>query len=246
MSITTVDAPNSLSHIYAIGSLRPFLATRDLQKEFEAAAKELDLPENDYYGVFSYSSTPAHNEALTFRPYLYIAEKASWVFSINNVDTYMLLPKYNNELDALIAALKQSQSSQQVAIIGALGVNHADETQNDLHLPTVLCNHIVSLPLEDMAPINLKANDGVSSVSRAINFVICNFNTLVPAGLDLKGALTEINFQHYSKDGDRSLIEIILTYLNQDLEVFYSCGIDVTDEYPFINFPLRNFLPQTA
>ena len=246
MNKTMASAINPFTHIYAIGFLRPYLATRDLQKEFEAAAKELQLPKDDFYGVFSHSSTQNPLDVLTFRPYLYIAEKVSWVFSINNVDTYILLPKYKNELDALIDALRQSPPYQKVAIIGALGASLVKGEANDLNLPTVVCNNIVSLPKEEIIPFTLKANDGLSAEHRAVNFVVVNFNALALNQSDFKGVLTDINYKPYSKEGARVLIEIILTYENHELEVFYSCGIDVTDEYPFIDFPLRNFLPQTA
>jgi hypothetical protein len=245
MNNTTASAINPLTYIYAIGSLRPYLATRDLQKEFEAAAVELQLPKDDFYGVFSHSSTANPLDVLTFRPYLYIAEKASWVFSINNVDTYILLPKYKNELDALIDALRQPPPYQKVAIIGTLGSSFAKNEVNALNLPTAVCNNIVCLPKEEAMPFMLKANDGLSAAHRAVNFVVVNFDALALSQSDVKGVLTDINFKHYSKEG-RVLIEIILTYASQELEVFYSCGIDVTDEYPFIDFPLRNFLPQTA
>ena len=119
----------------------------------------------------------------------------------------------------MIDAINNKRSYQEVAIIGAFRSTLSNHEPNDLHLPRLVCNHIISLPKEKTASIALKANDGVSAASRAVNFVVVNFHTHGISSLDLKGVLTDINFQHYSKGDGRTLIEIILTYVNQEIEV---------------------------
>lgn len=234
------------SYVYALGSLRPYLSSRDLQKEFDAAAKTLGLADDDYYGVFSYSETTSNNQSLTFRPYAYIAEKASWVFTINDVDTYMIVPKFANELDALIAALNHKTVDDTVALIGTMGEGSLNESDSDLPLSSVVCNHVIVQPIGHKLPIIIKPNDGFSASRRALNYLVFNFNTLIKGKLDLSGQLIEINYKTYTKDPNRLLIEIILTYKSQNLESFYSCGLDITDESPFVDFPLRNFVPKAA
>ncbi|NAX22262.1 hypothetical protein [Vibrio sp. V39_P1S14PM300] len=246
MGVNSFEAATNERYVYALGIIRPYLATRDLQKEFDAAANTLGLADDDYYGVFSYSEGASSNESLMFKPYAYIAEKASWVFTINDVDTYMIVPKYENELDAIIEALNQQKYDKTVALIGSLQEAHTAAQQNDLLLPNVLCNHVITQPVGQKSPIVIKANDGLTASRRALNYVVYNFDSLITGKMDIAGLLIEINYQTYSKDLGRSLVEVILTYKNQNLETFYSCGIDVTDEYPFVDFPLRNFVPKAA
>ncbi|MCC2522296.1 hypothetical protein [Vibrio coralliilyticus] len=251
MGMNTFNQIMGGSCVYALGSIRPYLSSRDLQKEFDAATKALGLADDDYYGVFSYSETTSNNQSITFRPYAYIAEKASWVFTINDVDTYMVVPKYTNELDALIAALNHSVVGDTVALIGTMVKNTKNEgklkpSDSDLQLPSVVCNHVITQSAKQTPPIVIKHNDGFSASRRALNYLVFNFNTLIKGKLDLSGQLIEIQYQPYTKDPNRLLIEMILTYKSQNLESFYSCGIDVTDEYPFVDFPLRNYVPKAA
>ncbi|NOH71194.1 hypothetical protein F0225_07570 [Vibrio pectenicida] len=246
MGMNTFNQVTGESYVYALGSIRPYLSNRDLQKEFDAAAKTLGLANDDYYGVFSYSETTSNNQSLTFRPYAYIAEKVSWVFTINDVDTYMVVPKYTNELDALIAALNHKTVTDIVALIGSMREARLTPSDSDLQLPSVVCNHVITQPMGQSSPIAIKPNDGFSASRRALNYLVFNFNTLIKGKLDISGQLIDINYQIYTKDPKRLLVEMILTYKNQNLESFYSCGIDVTDEYPFVDFPLRNFVPKAA
>ncbi|MFW7523452.1 hypothetical protein ACODM8_04830 [Vibrio ostreicida] len=243
MSIKLINASTGNAYVYALGDIRPYLATRDLQKEFEAATKALGCADDDYYRVFSYQVARGNTEDLTFRPYAYIAEKADWVFTINEIDTYMIVPKYVNELDALIAALNKQTDASSVALVGTMGVQTTD---NDLRLPSVVCNHVLTQPVGDKTPITIKPNDGLSASRRALNYLVFNFNDLLKDKPNIEGQLIEINYQTYFKAQDRVLIEMILTYRNQSLEESYSCGIDVTDEYPFIDFPLRSYVPKAA
>ncbi|ADZ91938.1 hypothetical protein GV054_13665 [Marinomonas mediterranea] len=232
---------DSTQPVYALGELRPFFPSLDLQKEFAAAASSLNLKPDDYYGVFSYSYTDS-SSGLSFRPYLYLAEKACWAYSINNVDTYLVVPRFQNELDALIDALNPSNSPQQSSLIGELGGLAPDGKCDDLRLPIVICNHVESNSTKDMAPISLQLNDGASNEHRAINFLVFNYAAILPKGLDLPKELLSLTYQPYQQTG-RSLVELVLTYYEQGVEESYSCGIDVTDQYPFVDFPLRRYVP---
>lgn len=239
------DAAARINHeiggyVYAIGMLRPFLPTLDLQKEFEAAKQALKLNKDDYYAVFSHTQRVGDNEVMEIQPYLYIAERACWVFSINNVDTYVITPRYKNELDSLVAALNSHGSDKQV-LVGSLGAISDPTACGGLSLRTVACDNVltvngdrVSLPF-DVQP---KSNDGLSAANRAINYLLSTY-TDFPKTEPLKA----LYYQAYSNAVGRNLIEVIVSCVEQGVEVFYSCGVDVTDAYPFIDFPLRNYTP---
>ncbi|TBR41124.1 hypothetical protein CBF23_010940 [Marinomonas agarivorans] len=229
-----------------MGQLRPFFSTLDLQREFEAAAEYLGLKSDDYYGVFTYTDTPNSNNDLAFRPFLYIAEKACWVFSINNIDTYLVVPHYENELNEMINALQPEKKQQTVALIGWLESTAPENRCGGLQLPAVVCNQLLFEPTEALADIPLKLNDGTTKEQRAVNFLAFNYSSIVPDNLTLPKPLRAINYQFYDHDSGRARVEVILTYFNQGIETFYSCGIDVTDQYPFVDFTLRNYLPNNT
>lgn len=230
--------------VYAVGVLRPFFSSLDLQKEFEAAASSLGLKSDDYYGVFSYTAND--NPDLTFRPFLYIAEKACWVFSINNIDTYLVVPRYDTELNELIDALQPENKQQVQALVGALGGKVPASYCSGLQLPLVICNRLLSEATDAMLEIPLKLNDGTAPEKRAVNFLAFNYTSIVSESLVLPKPLREIRYQFYGQNEGRTLVEIILGYMKDDIEIFYSCGIDVTDQYPFVDFPLRQYVPDNS
>lgn len=237
---------NSRNFVYAIGVLRPFFASKDLQKEFDTAATALGLKSDDYYGVFSHTVTDKANSDFTYQPYYYLAEKACWIFSINNIDTYFMVPRFDTELNEMINALKNTGTSQVQAIIGTVGRQAPADYCAGLALSLVLCHHLVSEATTVMLDVPLKLNDGTASQKRAMNYVAFNYQSMVPDGLVLPKPLREISYQFYGEDTERTLVEIILGYIKDGIEIYYSCGVDVTDQYPFIDFPIRQYLPDTV
>ncbi|WP_298769350.1 hypothetical protein [uncultured Shewanella sp.] len=231
--------------VYVLGQLRPFFPRLDLQKAFDAAATELKLKEDDYYGVFNYVEIPDNKTELAFRPYLYIAEQVCWVLSIHHVDTYLVVPRFQLELDAFIQALSPTCKEDQLAITGGLGPVSPPHYCHDLSLPMVICDHISPILPQNHDKLSLKTNDGVSDVSRAVNFLVFNYKNLEDDASLGEHELRALHYQLDYQEVGRVVVEIILTYYLNGLEIFYVCGIDVTNKYPFIAFPLRHYLPKS-
>jgi hypothetical protein len=232
--------------VYAIGLLRPVFGTEDLQQEYLAATKQLEVPTDDYYKVFNTIETPHDNPALSYRRYRYIAEKMCWVLSINNVDTFIVIPASQLELDSFIDSLQDTSQTVYSTIIGALGPIAPPQYCANMSLPLAICQYIDFSTENATTKLMLKPTDGTSDTDRAINFLACNFTAISQKHADLiasnKPQLIAVASQLSSVESNRVIIDISLKYLNSQTKVQsnYHCGIDVTDQYPFVAFNLQS------
>ena len=183
-------------YIYAAGILRPHFPSQGLEKECEAAARILNVEPRDYYAIFS------HKDSQGYPLYRYIAEQVSWILSIDNNDTYVVLPNGHDELSEFIYTLKRNETKTLTddilsVVIGLKGPMAPEELNIDLPLPMVICKHIYSFTSEDMlAELNknvnttstyirnvldallTKPNIGASDIGRARNFIAYRYSTI--------------------------------------------------------------------
>lgn len=244
------------SPVYAIGSLQPFFSTLDLQAEYQAAASQLGVGQQDYYQVFSYVLSAPNT--LSTQPYRYIAEQVCWVLSINNIDTYFAVPQTPLELDAFINALKNQTTASlpdHSILLGTQGPPTAAEFCANLQLPIVICRQLYgpAVSIEKaLQKFSLKANNGITAADRAVNFLIINYAGISKPQPALNAAnsapLAAIDTRLSDARPGRTIIEVILTYQDSSsgLQSYYSCGIDVSDPYPFVDFPLGTYIPVNA
>lgn len=249
------DLSADAGFVYAIGLLKPFFPSLDLQQQFLAAAGQIGAKPDDYYQVFNYQSNPENPNS--YRPFLYIAEQVCWILSINNVDTYIAVPRAQLELNGFIDALKpptgatSSQPSLSL-VIGTLGPLAPPHYCAGLRLPIVVCEQFnqPNATIEAAAKaLNLKPNDGTSDVDRAVNFLALNYAQIIAKTAELAPSssdpLVSIGSQFITTDSGRTVVDVVLKYQNTSTAAqrFYACGIDITDQYPFVETPLRIYLP---
>lgn len=232
-------------HVYAIGYVKPYFATIDLEKQYEAAAEFTKQSATSFDHVFNYVTSPHEQPNLRIRPFLYLAQQATWVFTINNVDTYTLLPRTLTQLNALI----QASTKHEVILVGlaehmSVGGGHGSEA-----LPSVLVEHIIdtvdgtkSAPNKprEGALAQLKPNIGLSSLERASNYLVTHFDqiNINQAHNEIIDCVNAVHFQHMPSYEDRSIIEVILSDPN---DTRFACNIDVTNAYPFVSSKLAPF-----
>jgi hypothetical protein len=263
-------------YIYAIGTLRPVFPSLDIQKEFEAQAQALGLSDQDFYGVFT-----AQNGAN-----YYLAQLACWVLSVNNVDTYIAVPRTELELDDFINTLDPKYASGLTGelmslIVGQRGPMAPPGSCGALELPLVVCSQVyyftdaeLLAQLTDssteatavrdvLKSLEFKPNEGASAASRAVNYIAVRYpevyrktGTLKKGGAPavVAGASPEAQFlagvstEPADVQSGRELINVIFKYQNSRTgeESFYYCCVDVSGLFPFLNTPLRTYVPVAA
>lgn len=236
----------AFENVYAIGYIKPFFSTLDLEKQYEAAAKVVGKPTTNYSDIFNYSVTNQNQPTLNYRPFMYLAKQATWVLTVNNVDTFELKPSTPTQLDALIAA-----AGLPTDLFILVGQTQHHEPGFKPSLPTVRVEHLIDITKLQAAHKTtssskqltfpaIKPNIGRTATARATNYLTTHFGqiNLSEANTDIMGAISEIHFEIQANLSDRQIIEFILTSPDANR---YACSIDVSDRYPFVASPLAPF-----
>ncbi|MBT9316581.1 cyanobactin maturation protease PatG family protein [Leptothoe spongobia] len=129
-------------YVYALGTVIPRFPNMGLEKEFAQAAN----PDQ----VTRITQRDVQYQILNKPENLYIARDMCWVFSIQNVDTYILEPRSQVELEALIAMLnKPADITDDVdVVIGDLGPIASAEKCNGLQIPIVYVDNTYSFEVQ--------------------------------------------------------------------------------------------------
>ncbi|MCO7189560.1 MULTISPECIES: hypothetical protein [unclassified Pseudoalteromonas] len=237
--------------IYAIGKIQPSFPTLNLEKQYEAAAQSIKASPDDFHTVFNYQVKTDNQPQLTYRPFLYLAQQATWVLTINLIDTYVLTPDTPTQLDALINTTSQAQATYIVngqmtgldipyysdgTALPMVCVKHLIDSA-DITVPTLTDGQLASsqLPL----PV-LKPNVGLSAKDRASNYFLSHFYQIVITNERtlLLQDVQAIHVQPSSAEPARHSFEFIMTSSER---MRYACSIDVTNQYPFVSSRLSPF-----
>lgn len=235
-------------NVYAIGYIKPYFATLDLEKQYEAAADFLKKPYANFLDVFNYKALAQEQPNISFRPFLYLAQQATWIFAINNVDTFRLLPRTMTQLDTLINACSWSQN--EAILIGLSEQKSTPNHYDSVVLPVVMVDHIINTATIDAksnshntsegALSRLKPNIGLSHLERASNYLVTHFKQI---NVNQKQevvieTVSAVHFQDVLLQSERKIIEVILSSPDGNR---FACNIDVTDAYPFVSSKLAPF-----
>jgi PatG Domain len=131
-------------YVYALGTINPRFPNISLEKEFAQAAsaqQTTNLTDRQIqYQVLSQASNR------------YIARDMCWIMTIENVDTYIVQPRTDDELTQLIAMLNEPATTPLVdidVVIGSLGPIAPPEFCNGLQIPIVIVNNTYSFQVSD-------------------------------------------------------------------------------------------------
>ncbi len=241
---------NHDTSIYAIGVIQPSFPTLNLEKQYEAAALSIKANPEEFYKVFNYRVTMDSQPQLSYRPFLYLAQQATWVLTINLVDTYILEPDTPTQLNALINTTEQKNT---YVVIGELTGEHAAQQYDDIALPTATVKHLIAVTdiqvpiLKDGKPANqqlelpaLKPTIGLTKKDRASNYFLSHFYQIVVDSNQhlLIDDIQAIQLQHIHSEPMRHVVEFILCSSDRSR---YACNIDVTNHYPFVSSRLAPF-----
>ena len=146
-------------YVYALGTVNARFPNISLEKEFTQAASAQQTQNltdrRIQYEVFTYTPSQPPPTPPMLQPYYpnrYIARDMCWVFTIENVDTYILQPRTDDELNQLIAMLNEPVKTPLVdvdVVIGSLGPIAPPEMCNGLQIPIVVVNNTYSFKVDD-------------------------------------------------------------------------------------------------
>ncbi len=246
----------SSAYIYALGKVEHHFPSPSVEKELAQVAKHAPTD--------GLTDRQRLHKVLSERSNRYIVRQLCWVLTIEQQDTYILVPRDPADWDLLVAALRPTPSPMDLdAVIGIRGGIAPPEMCNGLRLPIVSFDqlyHFDSKSLveaipppekikpEDFMPaaeelldriLQMTGNTGAADAHRALNYLAVRDPQIYAKTAEAfarNASLTAVDVRRSQLGGGRNIVEVIFSYTNRTTDVVEKLftRVDVTDEFPFL------------
>ena len=244
------------SYVLAIGRVEMRFPTLAVEKEFAQATGRADTK--------GLTDRAAAHAVLSERSNRYIARQVCWVFSIEGLETYILVPRDPADYDQLLEAVRPQPSPLDLdVVVGVRGPIAPPEMCNGLMVPIIVFDQIYSFDRDTLIKaiprpakttakefgpaaeelfdrIMLAAdNAGATDEHRALNYLAVRYPAIYATAADAFGrdsSLSAVDVQPSALSSTRSVVEVILSFTNRNTDVVekFFTRVDVTEEFPFL------------
>lgn len=247
--------------VYALGRIEPRFPDLSLERECGQAASAEACILTDRQALHNVLTAPANR---------YLARRMTWIFAIECIDTYVLLPRDAHDLDLLVASVRPAPKRDDIdVVVGTLGPIAPPGLANGLALPTVRIDQIYSFdeaglvgtiprPADGPEGFSANANEALARVRqladnsgstdehRAVNYLALRDPRLyevVARQHAANFALTEIGARPSPLAGLRKVVEVVLAFRQRQSGVVEKqfARVDVTGRFPFLVTPIQPF-----
>ena len=229
------------SYVYALGRVEVRFPSLALEKEFAQATARAD--------VAGLTDRQALQSVLTERRNRYLARQLCWVFTIEGLETYILVPRDPADFEMLVEAIRPAPSSLDLdCVIGVRGRIAPPQMCNGLMVPIVGFDQIYSFdrdalinsiplpgPKKDTAKdfraaaeelfdriMQMADNTGATDENRALNYLAVRYPTIYVSAAEAFGrnaSLTAVEARPSPLSGTRNIVEVIFSYTNRNTDV---------------------------
>jgi ribosomal protein L16 Arg81 hydroxylase len=248
--------PPPPSFVYAIGRIAARFPSIDIEKELQQAARQSETANlTDSQVLYQVLSRPEN---------AYLAREMCWVFTVQGVETFTVMPRSGAELAELIGALQLTPSANATNVL--IGMRTGSAIANScagLTLPVVSASKIYSFNLDEFVKelptgkgqastgqellervTHLVDNVGDMDEHRAVNYLCLRhlpIYALVVEKFKNDYSLQGLGVTPSATRSQRRLIDVTLRFASRKTDVSESYGarVDVTGMYPFLVHPLR-------
>ena len=244
------------SYVFAIGRVEMRFPTLAVEKEFAQAtgrANTKGLPDR-----------AAAQAVLSDRSNRYIVRQLCWMFTIEGIETYILVPRDPADYEQLLEAVRPEPSPLDInVVIGIRGPIAPAEMCNGLMVPIVAFDQIYSFDRDALikalpTPKGAKAkeygtaaaelldrimlladNAGSTDEHRALNYLVVRYPAVYQTVADAFGrdsSLSAVEVQSSPLSGTRNVVDVIFSLTNRNTDVVekFFTRVDVTEEFPFL------------
>jgi hypothetical protein len=245
-----------VAYVYALGRIVPRFPSLAVEKEFAQATGRA--------GTAGLSDRQALHAVLSQRPNRYLVRQLCWVLTIEGLETYLLRPRDEADLDLLVEAVRPVPRATDVdVVIGLLGPVAPPTICNGLMVPIVVFDQIYSFDIDSLIKsiprpdkieekqfepaaeelftriIQMADNAGSTDDHRALNYLAVRYPAIYAAAADAFGrneSLTAVDVRSSRLSGARKIVDVIFSFTNRSTEVVekFSVRVDVTEEFPFL------------
>lgn len=244
------------SYVFAIGRVEMRFPTLAIEKEFAQATGRVNTK-----GLTDRAAAHAVLSEATNR---YIARQICWVFTIEGLETYLLVPRDPADYDQLLEAVRPHPSPLDLdVVVGLKGPMAPPEMCNGLMVPIVMFDQIYSFDrdtlikaiprpqktsakefgpaAEELFDRIMLAADNAGSLDdhRALNYLAVRYPAVYATAADAFGrnaSLTAVDVQPSALSSTRNVVDVIFSFTNRETDVIdkFFTRVDVTEEFPFL------------
>ena len=254
--------------VYALGQIEPRFPTLAVEKEFAQVAGQNDASGlSDRQALQSLLSEPGNR---------YLARQLCWVFTVEGLDTYILVPRVPGDVDLLVEAVRATPRRTDVdVVIGVLGPIAPPELCNALMVPIVIFDHIYSfdvdallgaIPRPDKAKADqwaaatnevfaritqMNDNAGATDADRALNYLSVRYPGIYQTAAEkfaANSSLTAVEVRPSRLSGARNIVDVVFAYTDRRSDVTDKlfARVDVTEQFPFLVSRLAPYFERGA
>jgi hypothetical protein len=254
------DAPGSgltsRPFVFAIGRVEPRFPTLAVEKEFAQAMGRAETT--------GLTDRQALQSLVSDRGNRYLARQLCWVFTIEGLENYLLVPRDPADLDLLIGAVRPGPLPTDIdVVVGVLGPAAPPHACNGLTVPVVVFDQLYSFDVdsfitaiprpeaiseEDFRPAaeevfsriqQLADNSGATDEHRALNYLAVRYDAIyarAAEAFERDQSLTGVEVRPSRLSGVRKIVDVIFHFTHRQTDVTeqYFTRVDVTEEFPFL------------
>lgn len=258
------DAAVVPRYIYAIGQLVPRFPSRDIEQEYAQVASRTETAGLTDQQAFSAVLSAPDNR--------YLARQMCYVFRVQGLDAYAMMPRDPGDLDLLVNAVRPDPKPSDLdVIIGLRGPLAPPALCNGLIVPIVVFDQLYSFDRDDLVSsiprpkksdakqfgvaaaelleriINLADNAGSTDEHRALNYMLVRDRGLYTHTVEQYErdfSLTGVEVRPPTVQGTRRQHKVILKYTNRANSFVeqFMAVVDTTGEFPFMAAPMTAYI----
>jgi PatG Domain len=259
--VGAVPEPAASSFIYALGRISPRFPSVAVEKEFAQATGRTETA----------SLTDQQAAQAVLQSNRYLVRQLCWVFAIEGLDTYILVPRDTADLDLLVAAMRAVPRATDVdVVIGTRGPVAPPQACNGLSVPIVVFDQLYSFDVdalinalpkpEDVTAdqfgpiaeeiftriVEIADNSGATDEHRALNYLAVRYDAIYSRAAEMYNrnfSLSMVDVRPSRLSGVRTIVDVVFTFTQRQTGVAeqYFTRVDVTEEFPFLFTKLTPF-----
>jgi PatG C-terminal len=252
----SADGKIDHSYVYALGRIQARFPNLAVEKEFALVAGRT--------GVDGLTDGETVYATLSKQANRYLVREICWVFTVEGLESYVLLPGDPRDFDLLVDAVRPTHQMADVDIvIGMKGPLAPPELSGGLSVPVVMFNHIYSFDLDSLIasihrPEEISAdrfgtvvqelfsriqqlanNTGASDEHRALNYLAVRYPAIYTHAAKSFGrnhSLTEMAARPSRLSAARKIIDVIFSFTHRETDVTekHFVRVDATQKFPFL------------
>lgn len=244
------------SYVYALGRVEARFPNMAAEKEFAQAVGRADTVGKTDQQTFHAVVSERRNR--------YLARQLCWVFTIQGLETYLLVPRDPADLDLLLETIRPAPSPNDIdLVVGLRGPLAPPEMCNGLMAPIVAFDQLYSFGRADLIQaiprpektteekyrpvaeelfdriMQLADNAGATDEHRALNYLVMRYPGIyarIAEQFERDFSLTGVEVRPASLNGTRKMVDVIPTFTNRNTDFVekFSVRVDVTEQFPFL------------